>query len=589
MKHPAQTSRALLTLTLLASASLCAAPRLDAGSKPAQKPQPSADQAFDALVDKYLEGLNHFSPTRATREGFHQYDAELPAYSRREIAAEVTRSKACLAEFARIPKGSLSKENRFDARLLEGFVRGHLLDLEEIRLWEKDPNFYNGVISQALFVLIQRDFAPADERLRSLIARERRVPEILRNARANVSNPPEIYTTIAVRQVQSEIQFLKNDLPQAISGARGVALRADFQQVNQQAIEAYEKFLEYLKTDLAPRSRGPFAIGEENYRKKLLYNEMVDAPLARLIELGERELRKTQAAFQTTAALIDPAKPATEVLQELSRDHPDSAHILSDSQAVLASLRDFVVSHRIATILSPENPRVVETPPFMRALTFASMDTPGAFERTSTQAFYNVTLPDPNWSDEQKEQHLRFFNRFSIPGTSIHEVFPGHYTQFLWVKKAPTKVRKLLGCSSNAEGWAHYTEQMMLEEGYGEGDPKLLLFQLQAALLRLCRYIVGLRMHTRGMTLEEGIAFFEKEGTMERVNAEREAMRGTADPTYLVYTLGKLQILKLREDYRKKVGDRFNLQEFHERFLGFGYPPVKLIREEMLGDDSPTL
>jgi len=129
----------------------------------------------------------------------------------------------------------------------------------------------------------------------------------------------------------------------------------------------------------------------------------------------------------------------------------------------------------------------------------------------------------------------------------------------------------------------------MLEEGYGEGDPKLLLFQLQAALLRLCRYIVGLRMHTRGMTLEEGIAFFEKEGTMERVNAEREAMRGTADPTYLVYTLGKLQILKLREDYRKKVGDRFNLQEFHERFLGFGYPPVKLIREEMLGDDSPTL
>jgi uncharacterized protein (DUF885 family) len=437
--------------------------------------------------------------------------------------------------------------------------------------------------------LIQRDFAPVDERLRSLMVREQRVPDILRNARVNFTNPPAIFTTIAIMQVQSEIEFLKSDLPRAVAGAREALYIARFQEVNQQAIKAYEEFLEYLKTDLAPRSHGAFAIGEENYRKKLLYDEMVDTPISQLIPLGERELRKTQAAFQTTAALIDPAKPATKVLEDLSRDHPDAAHVLGDSQAVLDSLREFVISHHIVTIPSPENPRVVETPPFMRALTFASMDTPGAFETASTQAFYNVTLPDPNWTDEQKEQHLRFFNRYEIPGTSLHEVFPGHYTQFLWVKKAPTKVRKLVGCSSNAEGWAHYAEQMMLEEGYGEGDPKLLLFQLHAALMRLCRYIVGLRMHTRGMTLEEGIAFFEKEGYMERVNAEREAMRGTADPTYLVYTLGKLQILKLREDYRKKVGDRFNLQEFHERFLGYGYPPVKLIREEILGDDSPTL
>jgi uncharacterized protein (DUF885 family) len=562
---------------------------MGASSEPTPPTKPSADQAFAALVDKYFDGFYHLHPASATRQGFHQYDAELPNYSRRVVEAEIARTKACLADLDRIPRNSLNKESRFDAHLLEGSMRGRLLDLDQIRLWEKDPNFYNGAISFALFVLIQRDFAPVDERLRSLIARERRVPEILRNARANVSNPPATYTTISVQQVQSEIEFLKNDLPQAVAGARDAKLAAQFQQVNQQTIKAYEEFLDYLKTDLAPRSRGAFAIGEENYRKKLLYDEMVGTPIDQLIALGERELRKTQAAFQTTAALIDPAKPATKVLEDLSRDHPDAAHIISDSQAVLDNLRNFVVSHHIATIPSPENPRVVETPPFMRALTFASMDTPGAFETASTQAFYNVTLPDPNWTDEQKEQLLRFFNRNAIPVTSIHEVFPGHYTQFLWVKKAPTKVRKLLGCSSNAEGWAHYAEQMMLEEGYGEGDPKLLLFQLRAALVRLCRYIVGLRMHTRGMTLDEGIAFFAKEGYMERVNAEREAMRGTADPTYLVYTLGKLQILKLREDYKKKVGDRFNLQEFHERFLGFGYPPVKLIREEILGDDSPTL
>jgi uncharacterized protein (DUF885 family) len=225
----------------------------------------------------------------------------------------------------------------------------------------------------------------------------------------------------------------------------------------------------------------------------------------------------------------------------------------------------------------------------MRVLTFASMDSPGPFEETSTEAFYNVTLPERDWNETQKEEHLRAFSRNSLRVTSIHEVFPGHYTQFLWVNRAPTKLRKLLGSDTNAEGWAHYAEQMMLEEGYGEGDPKLLLSQLHEALLRLCRYLVGIRMHPRGMTLEEGIAFFEREGYQERANAEREAMRGTSDPTYLVYTLGKLQLLKLREDYRKKVGDKFNLKEFHDRFLSFGWPAIKLIREEMLGDGSPTL
>jgi uncharacterized protein (DUF885 family) len=549
----------------------------------------SSDREFEKLVDRYFDGFFHLNPARATRQGLHQYDGELPSYSRREIEAEIARSRTSLRELARIPQGALSKESRFDARLLEGSIRGHLLELGQVRRWEHDPSFYNDAISQALFVLMQRDFAPLDQRLKSLLARERRVPEVLASARANLANPPAIYTKVALLQVASEIQFLENDLPQAVAAAQDTALKAEFRELNQRTVAEYRQFQDYLKTTLAPRSHGSFAIGAEAYREMLHDNEMVDTPLDRLLEIGERELHKTQAEFRSTAAQIDPAKSPSEVLQELSRDHPDGAHLLGETQAVLDGLRQYVEAHHIVGIPSRENPRVVETPPFMRALTFASMDTPGAFEHGSTQAFYNVTLPNPDWTDEQKEQHLRFFNRYGIPGTSIHEVFPGHYTQFLWVRRAPTKVSKLVGCSSNAEGWAHYAEQMMLEEGYGGGDPKLRLFQLQAALLRLCRYIVGIRMHTRGMSLEEGTAFFEKEGYFEHVNAEREAMRGTADPTYLVYTLGKLEILKLREDYKRKLGDHFDLQKFHEQFLGYGYPPIKLVREEMLGDDSPTL
>jgi uncharacterized protein (DUF885 family) len=564
-------------------------PRVEQAPQQVAPAVPPADPQFLDLVGRHFDGYFHFHPDEASSAGFHPYDAELPAYSQAEINAEIRRLEKVLEELSTIPRAQLSQENQFDARLLEGSLRGQILDLKTIRRWERDPNYYNNIVSSALFVLIQRDFAPLEDRLKSLIARSGRVPEVLASARANIQNPPAIYTQIATFQVAAEIDFLKSQLPQAVAGAKNETLKASFAKANGQAIQAYQDFLNWLNTDLTPRSHGDFAIGEENYRQKLLYDEMVSTPIAELLQIGETELRKTQAAFQTTAAVIDSSKTPLQVLADVSNDHPDAAHLLAEAQGTLEKLRAFVTSHNVATIPSPVNPQVVETPAFMRALTFASMDTPGPFETGSTQAFFNVTLPESDWPDARKEELLRFFNRASLQIVAAHEVFPGHYTQFLWVKKAPTKVRKLVGCSSNAEGWAHYAEQMMLEQGYGEGDPKLLLTQLQMALQRVCRYIVGIRMHTRGMTLEEGTQFFQDEGYMEAANAEREAKRGTSDPTYLVYTLGKLEILKLKEDYKKQAGDDFNLKQFHDRFLSYGYPPIKLIREEILGNDTPTL
>ena len=218
----------------------------------------------------------------------------------------------------------------------------------------------------------------------------------------------------------------------------------------------------------------------------------------------------------------------------------------------------------------------------MRALTFASMDIPGPYETVAKEAFFNVTLPEAGWPPQQVAGHMAAFNRGTIISTAIHEAYPGHYVQFLWVQRAPSKVRKLLGASSNAEGWAHYAEQMMLDEGYGSGDGRLRLGQLQDALLRNARYIAGIAMHTGRMTFGEAVEFFVKEGYQTRDNAIREVKRGTSDPTYLVYTLGKLEILALREEYRKKRGAAFRLEEFHDRFLAQGYPPIKLVREAML-------
>ncbi|HKW73966.1 MAG TPA: DUF885 domain-containing protein, partial [Terriglobales bacterium] len=292
-------------------------------------------------------------------------------------------------------------------------------------------------------------------------------------------------------------------------------------------------------------------------------------------------------------------KTPRQILKELEKDHPKADQLLQTFRDTLTGLRDYLEAKHIVTVPSQVLPIVEETPPFARALTFASMDTPGPFEKVAKEAYFNVTLPEPTWTLQQVEEHMEAFNRGTVISTAVHEVYPGHYIQFLWVPDAPSKVRKLLGCGSNAEGWAHYTEQMMLDEGYGRTPNtdldhdtaflKLRLGQLQDALLRNARYIVGIQMHTGKMTFDEGVAFFEKEGYQSHMNALRETKRGTSDPTYLVYTLGKLEIMKLRDDYKKKMGDKFSLEEFHNEFLKQGFPPVKTVRETLLGDKSPVL
>src|SRR5581483_3425972 len=221
----------------------------------------------------------------------------------------------------------------------------------------------------------------------------------------------------------------------------------------------------------------------------------------------------------------------------------------------------------------------------MRATTLASMETPGAFETRATEAYYNVTLPEKSWSAEQIENYLGgAFSRPTIDVTSIHEAFPGHYVQYLWIPRLSSKVRKVEGVSTNVEGWAHYCEQMMLDEGYGAGDAKLRLAQLQDALLRAARFVVGIRMHTRGMTFEQGVEFFQREGFQEHKVAEMETRRGTEDPTYLYYTLGKLEILRLRDDYRRKLGAAYSLRKFHDAFLGEGAIPLPLMRRALLAE-----
>ncbi len=555
--------------------------------------------AWDKLVDQFFDDYYFpFHPTSGTADGFHRYDDKLEDYSRKAVDDEVAAVKHMKARFEAFDANSLTAEQQADREMILAQCNSRLLALEEIRPWEKNPNRYSSGVTNSAFVIMSRTFASPDERLRSLIARERQMPKVFDDARANLKNPPEVYTKVAIQQLPGIIGFFQKDVPLAFEKVKDPKLLAEFKQVNDGVIEALKKYQEWLKTDLLPKSHGDFRIGAENYRKKLLYDEMVDTPIEQLLKIGYDNLHANQKAFAETARQIDPDKTPQQLLEELGKDHPAPDRLLQTTRDLLTGLRDFLEKNHIVTVPSQVLPIVEETPPFMRALTFASMDTPGPYEKVAKEAYFNVTLPEKDWDAKRTSEFMAQFNYNTLVSVAVHEAYPGHYIQFLWVPAAPSKTRKLLGCGSNAEGWAHYTEQMMLDEGYGDSPQavkedkralRLRLGQLQDALLRNARYIAGIEMHTGKMTYEQAIDFFVKEGYQSRAVGEIETRRGTSDPTYLVYTLGKLQILKLRRDYQQKMGDKFSLQEFHDQFLKQGFPPVKIIRRALLGDDSPVL
>lgn len=556
-------------------------------------------QQFQKVSDEYLDQVYfRYQPTQGTLAGYHQYDTQLEDFSRKSIDAETVALNSFEKRVSSIPASALDQTTRGDRAIVLGNIRSRLLTIETIRPWQKDADNYPSTAANAAFSIMERKFASPDDRLRSLIAREKQMPGLLAEARVNLANPPRIFTQIAIEQLSGTIGFFEHDVPLAFADVEDPALKAEFAQTNAAVIAALNSYFDWLKSDLLPRSNGDFRIGAETYSKKLEYDEMVDMPLDKLLAIGKADLRKNREHFNAIAKELEPNKDPRAVLEDLGENHPPPGQLLDAFRATFNSLDTFIRSHHIVTIPSEVRPIVEETPPFMRATTFASMDTPGPYEKHATEAYFNVTLPNASMTPAQVEGFMHSFNVGTVISTAVHEAYPGHYVQFLWIPQAPSRVRKLLGATTNVEGWAHYTEQMMLDEGYGqpglgakdERESKFLrLGQLQDALLRDARFVVGIEMHTGEMTFDDAVEFFQKEGYQSKETAVVETKRGAGDPTYLYYTLGKLEILKLREDLKKKQGAAFSLEEFHNSFLRQGFPPIKIVREALLGDDSPAL
>lgn len=557
------------------------------------------NSAWTSLVDAYFDNVYlPFNPTEGTSAGLHQYDGKLENYSRASLDMEAAALRTYEKKVEAFPAAQLDESDEGDREFLLGTIRSQLLTLETIRPWQKDPDTYSSGIANSAFTIIERNYAPADVRLAALISREKQMPTALEAAHANLDNPPKIFTEIALEQLPGIISFFQSDIPAAFTTVKDPKLLGEFHASNSAVIRALTSYQRWIKTDLLQRSNGDFRIGAATFSAKLHDDEMVDIPLERLLQIAYADLHKNQVQFRQVAHELDPSKTPMQVLSELQADHPAPDQLLGRFQNTFNNLIQFIREKQIVSIPSDVQPTLEDTPPFMRATTFASMDSPGAYETGSHKAYFNVTVPGADESPGERAESMAAFNIGTIVSTSVHEAYPGHYVQFLFMPQIHSRVRKMLYSDSNVEGWAHYCEQMMLDEGYGQPgwgakdarEAKLIrLGQLSDALLRDARFIVGIKMHTQGMTIDQAVDFFQKEGYQTRATGLVEAKRGAGDPTYLYYTLGKLMILKLRADVQQKEGKAFSLEKFHNQFLRQGGVPLPIVRRAMLGSSSPVL
>lgn len=538
---------------------------------------------FNELVNRYHEARFRRHPTWATSLGLHDYDELLEDFSLEGARAEAAELRAFAEQFAAIAEDTLAPHQAADRTWLLASIDGKLQSLEVFRPLEMDPDTYSSGLTYSAFTLINRDFAPARVRLKKLLARMRQMPAVLTLARQNLTNPPQVTTEIALDQLAGNRSFFNETVPAAFDEVEDPALRAELSRACREIDEALAHYGAFLEEDLMERATGHFAIGEAEYRRKLHADELLDMPLDRLVAIGDADLKRNQDAMRAACAAIAPDVPTTEVLARLGATHVQASELLSTTQAMLGEIVTFLNDRQLLTLPPGPPLHVVETPPFMRATTTAAMDTPGCFETEGTDAYYYMTLPNPAWTPEEQEAYMQQWTRSLIANLSVHEAYPGHYIQFLLTEEFPSPTRRIMWSPSNAEGWAHYCEQMMVEEGFRAEDPWYRVAQLQDALLRNARLVVGIRLHTAGMTIPEAQAFFEKEAWLSAPQAKAEAWRGSVDPTYGYYTLGKLMLIKLREDVKAAQGADFDLKTFHDAFLGQGPVPLPLVRQAMLG------
>jgi uncharacterized protein (DUF885 family) len=538
------------------------------------------------FVDDYLGFLYEVRPTAATFDGVHTHDDLVEDFAK----GQIERQRRDLGGFARrlaaIRPDSLSPAERLDRAMLESDIRARLLEIEQTRNHERNPQVYADTLATSLASQVLFRYAPSPERARRIVSKLRQTPSLIAAAKANIKEPPGLFVKTALETLRGLLTFLDHDLPRAFGDIDDLSLLGDLADASTEATRAISGYIEYLDTEVAPKTKASFRLGEALFAQKLQTDEGFQVAIPTMLEIGLRELGVKQEEFRRLAAKIGKGDPQ-EIWRQVKQEHPPAGQLVREAASQVETLRDFLIQNSIVSVPDHEPLTVAQTPPFYR-WTFASLWSPGPFETKPVRAYYYVTDVDQSWPADRQQQHLRDFNLPTLWSISMHESYPGHFLHFQHLRQVESRLRKstLLAPLSTVEGWAHYAEQAMVDAGFGDDDVRIKLGQIAESLIRLSRLVVSIRLHADDWSVEQGVRFFRDEAFLEETSARREAERGTFDPSYGVYALGKLALMKLRTDLRASQSGKFSARAFHDSVMANGVLPLPLQRQALLGTED---
>ncbi len=555
----------------------------------------SQNTRAEALVNEFIDRKFDFNPDEAVWMGLHEYDGRIPNLSRDNITRRIAELEHFIDQIGEVQNAEqeaaanpghtlMDQMTSFDLNLIKFDGERELFRLQEMKVQEKMPIIFSGAFDVTNY--IKRDYAPFPARVRSVIEVLGGAKQALAEARENMEGSlPRSGIEVGIRVFEGHISYLGNELTEVVKAGVNPRMFTEFEAVRDAAIAELQEFVAWLKGKQESAS-DEFALGEALYSRLLHYYELIDLPVADVLAVAQTDLKRNKDRLDQLAKQMDASISVPELVKKLGANHPSSEELVPKGQETLEHIRKYIIDHKIISIPSEVRCVVEESPSFM-SWSFASMAVPGPFEDVATQSYYYLTRPQEDWSQEKKDEWLSQFAYHILDVVSVHEAYPGHYVQFLHMKYAPTRAAKCVFATTFVEGWAHYTEEMMVaEQGFGADDPRLEIAQLLEALVRNVRFVNSILMHTQGETVEGATKRFLDDAYMEEASAYAEAMRGTFDPGYFAYNVGKLQIYKLRRDYEAEQGDNYNLQEFHDKLLSFGSAPLALIRPLMLKEDD---
>jgi uncharacterized protein (DUF885 family) len=555
------------------------APTGDAAAqrRPARAAPP---RAFPAFVNAYLEQSFRANPAFAVGQGRHEYDGRLPDWSETGISSEISRLRSAIAAAQSFNPRRLTREQRFERDYLIAQARGQLFWLAVADQPHTNPAYYmNNGLDPSVYVT--RPYAPAPVRLRAYIAYLREIPRAARQIRANLRTPlPISFIDYGKSAFGGFAEYYPGDGTSAFAEVRDPALQSQLRAASGEAAQAMRGLADWLEAQ-RPHATTNFALGAQRFAQMVRDTEMVDTPIAELERIGRADLERNQQALRQACGQYAPGATLAACMDRMAADKPAGGPVAA-ARAQLAGLRAFIEQHDLVSIPGTEQAHVEEAPPYNRQ-NAAYIDIPGPYEHGLPSVYY-IAPPDPSWTPEVQagfipgEKDLLF--------TSVHEVWPGHFLNFLHANRSPFTFGRVFVGYAYAEGWAHYGEEMMWEAGLGGGDPETHVGQLSNALLRDCRFLSAIGMHTGRMTQEQSRQMFREQCYQDEGNARQQAARGTYDPAYLNYTMGKLMIRRLREDWTRTRGGRSAWKAFHDRFLSYGGPPIPLVRAQMMGGQA---